>query len=100
MNPTRIRIGKKLKLSFHNFIAGILVISFCILSASAQAADLKIGFVNAPMVLEKAPQAEAAQKALQKEFSPRDQAIVEGQKEIRKEQGPFEQKSPGADQRN
>ena len=73
-----------MKLSFHKFPAAVLVVCLCMLSANLQAADLKVGFVNAPKVLEQAPQAEAAQKALQKEFSPRDKAIVEGQKEIRK----------------
>lgn len=84
MNPTSIRSGKKMKLLFRNYVAAILATSFCMLSANVLAADLKIGFVNAPKVLEQAPQAEAAQKALQKEFSPRDKAIIEGQKEVRK----------------
>lgn len=83
MNSTRLRSERKMKLSFHKFTT-VLVVSLCMFSANLQAADLKIGFVNAPKVLEQAPQAEAAQKALQKEFSPRDKAIVDGQKEIRK----------------
>jgi outer membrane protein len=45
-------------------------------------ADLKIGFVNIPAVLEKAPQAEKAKKRLEQKFSPRDKQLVVQQKEI------------------
>lgn len=45
-------------------------------------ADLKVGFVNIPAVLEKAPQAEKAKKRLEQEFSPRDKQLVAQQKEI------------------
>ncbi len=47
-------------------------------------AELKIGFVNVPKVMEKAPQAEQAKKRLEKEFSPRDKQLVAQQKEIKK----------------
>lgn len=46
------------------------------------AAELKIGFVNIPKVLEKAPQAEGAKKRLEKEFAPRDKTLVAQQKEL------------------
>lgn len=49
---------------------------------STSFADLKIGFVNIPAVLEKAPQAEKAKKRLEQEFSPRDKQLVAQQKEI------------------
>ena len=45
-------------------------------------ADLKIGFVNIPAVLEKAPQAEKAKKRLEQKFSPRDKQLVAQGKEI------------------
>lgn len=45
-------------------------------------ANLKIGIVNMPAVLEKAPQAEKAKKRLEQEFSPRDKQLVAQQKEI------------------
>jgi outer membrane protein len=51
-------------------------------NATASFADLKIGFVNIPAVLEKAPQAEKAKKRLEQEFSPRDRQLVAQQKEI------------------
>jgi outer membrane protein len=53
-----------------------------LLSANVSFADLKIGFVNIPAVLEKAPQAEKAKKRLEQEFSPRDRQLVAQQKEI------------------
>ncbi len=50
--------------------------------ANVSFADLKIGFVNIPAVLEKAPQAEKAKKRLEQEFSPRDKQLVAQQKDI------------------
>ncbi len=52
------------------------------LAANVSFADLKIGFVNIPAVLEKAPQAEKAKKRLEMEFSPRDKQLLAQQKEI------------------
>jgi len=46
-------------------------------------AETKIGFVNAAQVLEQAPQADKARQALEKEFAPRDKAIVDMQKEVK-----------------
>ncbi|MDH5435904.1 MAG: OmpH family outer membrane protein, partial [Gammaproteobacteria bacterium] len=46
-------------------------------------AELKVGAVNAAMILEKAPQAEQARKQLEKEFAPRDKKLVNLQKEIK-----------------
>ena len=50
--------------------------------ANVSYADLKIGFVNIPAVLEKAPQAEKAKKRLEQKFSPRDKQLVAQGKEI------------------
>ena len=49
---------------------------------NASYADLKIGFVNIPAVLEKSPQAEKAKKRLEQKFSPRDKQLVAQGKEI------------------
>ncbi|MEW5972952.1 MAG: OmpH family outer membrane protein [Pseudomonadota bacterium] len=49
-------------------------------SGSAWAKELKVGFVNSAMLLDKAPQAEAARKQLEKEFSARERELVENQK--------------------
>lgn len=79
-----IGFGRKLSSKIHIYMTALMLVTLSILSASLQAADLKIGFVDMQKVLEQAPQAEAAQNALQKEFSPRDKSIVDGQKELRK----------------
>jgi len=52
----------------------------------AQAADVKIGFVSIAKILQSAPQAEAASKRLEKEFAPRQKALVEAQKSLRKQE--------------
>ncbi|GAB4359456.1 MAG: OmpH family outer membrane protein [Gammaproteobacteria bacterium] len=50
---------------------------------SLGAQELKLGFVNAPDVLEKAPQAELARSKLEQEFAPRLKALEADQKKIR-----------------
>jgi outer membrane protein len=49
----------------------------------ANAAELKIGYVNAVKVIEEAPQGEAALKKLEAEFAPRDKQIVEMQNRLK-----------------
>lgn len=62
-------------------VAGIVSMT---LVATVQAADIKVGFVNVARILEKAPQAEKAKIALEKEFSPRNNRLLASQKEIKK----------------
>ncbi|MCP5142155.1 MAG: OmpH family outer membrane protein [Chromatiales bacterium] len=47
-------------------------------------ADLKIGFVHAAQLLEKAPQAQQASEMLDKEFETREQELVESQRNLKK----------------
>lgn len=54
-----------------------------VMPASASAAELKIGYVNAVKVIEEAPQGEAALKKLEAEFAPRDKQIVEMQNKLK-----------------
>lgn len=60
------------------FLLGVLL-----LPATATAAELKIGYVNAVKVIEEAPQGEAALKKLEAEFAPRDKKIVEMQNKLK-----------------
>lgn len=61
-----------------------LILSSALLwSASALAADYKIGVVNAVRVLEAAPQAEVAKKKLEQEFAARDKELLSTQKELK-----------------
>ncbi len=69
-----------MELSMKKRISLFLVLLF---AANASYAELKIGFVNVAMVLEKAPQAEKAKKRLESEFSPRDKHLVSQGKEIK-----------------
>jgi outer membrane protein len=68
-------------LTMKSKIALFLALMF---AANISYAELKIGFVNVPKVLEKAPQAEKAKQRLEKEFSPRDKQLVAQQQEIAK----------------
>ncbi len=72
---------------FQRKVIQILFIT-CLLMVSAQfsIAATKIAFVNQQVLLEKAPQAEAARKKLQKEFAKRDKALVKLQKKIKSSQ--------------
>ena len=50
----------------------------------ALSGDFKVGFVDVPKILEVAPQADAARKRIEKEFSPKDRQLVGQQKELRR----------------
>ena len=50
-------------------------------NVSAVAQELKIGVVNVPILMDRAPQAQIAMDALQEEFAPRQREIVARQKE-------------------
>ncbi len=52
-------------------------------AAPVVAEDYKIGVVNAPKILELAPQAEVARKKLEKEFATRDRDLVAAQKSLK-----------------
>lgn len=57
-------------------VAGLLV------SASASA-QVKLGFVNVPKVLNTAPQSQAARHRIEQEFAPRDRELLAQQKHLR-----------------
>ena len=61
----------------------LFVLVTAVLTGSAAAAELKIGYVNAVKVIEEAPQGEAALKKLEAEFAPRDKQIVEMQNRLK-----------------
>jgi len=50
---------------------------------TANAQDVKLGFVDTARVLKEAPQADAARKKLEHEFAPRDKKIVNMQTELK-----------------
>jgi outer membrane protein len=60
-----------------------LIVLIGVLAPLAQAAELKIGYVNAAKVIDEAPQGEAALKKLETEFGPRDKKLVATQARIK-----------------
>jgi outer membrane protein len=61
-------------------LAGALALG--VIAAPVQA-DTKVGFVNTVKLMEEAPQAKSAQSKLETEFAPREQELLNLQKEIR-----------------
>jgi outer membrane protein len=51
------------------------LLSLLLAPMAGQAAEIKIGFVNSSVLLEKAPQAEQAKQQLEKEFSSREEEL-------------------------
>ena len=52
------------------------------LSSTAFGQELKIGVVNVPVLMDRAPQTQAAMSALEEEFQPRQRDILAKQKEL------------------
>ncbi len=71
----------------------LLVFVFLLLANVVSAQEIKIGYVNAVKVIEKAPQGEAALKKLESEFAPRDKRLVSMQKEIKQLEDDLEKNS-------
>ncbi len=59
--------------------AALLVSAF---AAPAVAQELKIGVVNIPLLMDRAPQTQSAMTALEEEFQPRQRDILAKQKEL------------------
>ena len=55
---------------------------FALLSGTGFAADIKIGFVDIPYLIDEAPQAQAASIRLEREFAPRQELIKEQKDEV------------------
>lgn len=51
--------------------------------AQAHALEVKVGFVNVGIVLEKAPQAALARERIEEEFAPKDRELLAQQKRLR-----------------
>lgn len=66
--------------SMMSMLAGALALGAVVLPVQA---ENKVGFVNTVQLMEEAPQAKSAQTKLEKEFAPREQELLNLQKEIR-----------------
>lgn len=67
-----------MKTQFHVILFCMLVIS----SQVVQSADLKLGYVNAPRLLEESPQAQQATSKMKEEFEPREKALIAAKNEL------------------
>lgn len=72
MNFVKQHLGK--------VVIGIALLGAFALPATAQ--ELKIGVVNVPLLMDRAPQTKAAMDALQEEFAPRQREFAAKQKEL------------------
>ncbi|MBT5230175.1 MAG: OmpH family outer membrane protein [Methylococcales bacterium] len=79
----------------------LLIVGLFVGGIQQAAAEIKIGFVNRSLILEKAPQAAKAKSDLEKKFQPRDKTIVADQKKLKKLQQQYNKEAPtmGATQR-
>ena len=66
----------------HSAIGTLLLIAAMVAAPVAQAADVKIGYINFGRLLEESPQAKAAQAALEGEFMPRQRDVAAQQKAL------------------
>jgi outer membrane protein len=64
-------------------LKALLISSLLIASFGANAAELKIGYVQVEKILQDAPQTTESSKKLEKEFAPRSQELEKMQKQIR-----------------
>lgn len=68
---------------FSRFFLSAIAILLCSQQVVIAAEDYKIGAVQALRVLEQSPQAEAARKKIEREFSPREKELIAQQKKIK-----------------
>lgn len=65
------------------FLKSLLVASLITFAASAQSAELKVGYVQVDKILQDAPQTAESGKKLEREFSPRSQELERMAKQIK-----------------
>ncbi len=66
-----------------NFLKAVATAALVVVFVSpASAQELKVGVVNVPVLMDRAPQAQAAMLALETEFQPRQREIIAKQKEF------------------
>lgn len=70
------------------FLSGIMIVP-----SVSEAADTKVGFVNVPEIMSKAPQAKAARDQLQKEFQPRENELGQLHQAIQKQKNNLQRNS-------
>ena len=87
----------------NGWLSATAVIALCVAVPVAQAAELKVGFVNTERVLRESAPALRAQKKLEREFEKREADLKKMGQQIRDQQAAFDRNSalmPEADRRN
>jgi outer membrane protein len=74
----------------YNLLITVAVFTVVGMTAQAQAADLKIGFIDADRINRESVPAERATKKLEKEFAPREQELRKMEQQIKTLQGQLE----------
>lgn len=72
----------------------IIFLALVLSSTTVLAADFKIGFVNTDKILEESPQAKAADRRLQSEFSKAEKDILDAEKRIKLLEEQLERNGP------
>jgi outer membrane protein len=82
-----------LKYFYSTLAAAALVCALLVDAAAADAAELKIGFIDAERINRESAPAEVASKRLEKEFAPRAQELQRRESQIKTLQGQLEKDS-------
>jgi outer membrane protein len=69
---------KKYRQTLQTTLVGIVLLGI----GGPALAELKVGFVNVPRIMDQAPQAKAADARLEKEFGPRDSEILAMKRDV------------------
>ncbi len=67
-------------------ISKLILFFICSLTALSAHAELKAAYINSVLLLQKAPQAQAASNALQQEFQAREQALREMAQKVQEDE--------------
>jgi outer membrane protein len=78
------------RLAFRSFGLATLAVAVCAANAASAQGNLKIGVINVGKLLEQAPQSKVVSDKLQKEFEPRQQAIVAKRQKLQTQQDSFQ----------
>ena len=63
-------------------IRSAILVALLLVGKLAGAAEIKLGFVDIPFLIDEAPQAQAASSRLEREFAPRQEIIKEQKAEL------------------
>ena len=62
----------------------LLVLALALSVAESAGAEIKVGFVNLPKLLQEAPQTKAVEERMEREFAPKDRDLLEQQRQVQR----------------